>query len=580
MSNNKKKSYFKLRPTNGAVVPIGYREGNVFNLPIKAANVKGLETLAFPAPNLVPTYHFKTFKTGVKTSILDKSPDPTYAAQGIWEFKERKILLGQTFAIDSSQRLPHNALVALLKEGISYDSAERPQVAVAKIRIISSPGQSTWVNKEVWTTRTNLGQPNAQGNFNIVSSTANPRKEPVHTLGNLLVPANTEIKVLDVFVQDRFPREFYLQNNSKRNVYHRDRYMFMYASVQYTVGTTLIEGWIKGGDIEGGLINEVLGVSPIPSGNIQSDAPAHKTVSVSSTPLLKKGKVDYIKTAETLPIGLSVDILRFSEDNKFVQVLPKNSDKSVWTASGNIKPKPGGVGGHEVKPSVPPAFVRKPEQSYEKTGAKLELGDWVITTPGEAVDFVEITKVDKETRMESPQIGWVYKRYLSDGWTQDINGTHAAWNRVEIETVVAKYFGQSELVNLGGSNGKAKQLSSHAYAFLSQMIQDAKADGVNIALNSGFRTYFSQKYFKDNEDQPGFNPAYRPGFSSHQYSYSFDLNNRQSAAVYSWLKKNAWKYDILQDERSQDEKHHWSYLKGQGKKGFYTTWGTKSNEDW
>lgn len=577
-SKNEKKSYFKLAaPLNkGASFP--NRENNIFNFPAPAPILPlGSETAR--DLELMPSLGSKTFQTQRITPILEKFPDPNFPGEEIFEFKEKEITLGNTFAVDTTVRLPHNAIVTVLEENFSYDSETRPKVAVAKIRIISSPSQRQWENREVWTTKTNLSQPDAEGNSKIEKITANLRKEPINTTGTLNVPANTDIKIREVFVQEQFPKEFYLKNNSSRNAYHRNRYLYMYAFVQYFLGTMIVEGWIHGGHIKGGLINEVLGVSPIPEGNVQSNDPSHQTVGVSKTPLLAKGKIDYIRTSEMIPIGTTVEVLNYSEDRKFVLVQASTGTSPVWTASSNIKPKPGNPGVNEVRPSTPPAYVRKTEQRFEKTGGTLDLGDWVVII-NRIGAFVEISKVNQSTLKPDSKKDWVHKNYLSDGWTKDLMGTHAAWNRILMERVVAKYYGQSELINLGGNGGKAKQLSSRAYLFISKMINDAKEDGVNIILNSGFRTYFSQKYFNDNENQPGFNPAYEPGFSSHQYSYSFDLNNNVDPKVYTWLKYNAWKYDILQDERSQYEKHHWSYLVGKGKEGFYTAWGTKSNENW
>ena len=152
----------------------------------------------------------------------------------------------------------------------------------------------------------------------------------------------------------------------------------------------------------------------------------------------------------------------------------------------------------------------------------------------------------------------------------------------------SKYKGQDELVNLGGSSGKMKQVSKEAYPNLIKMIRaaesntksDGTSDPVKIEINSCFRTFFSQKYFDDNENKAGFNDAATPGWSDHQDSNAFDLNNRTSSKVYTWLKNNAWKYDIIQNVRKNNEKHHWAYIPGQGKEGYYTTWGTKSNQSW
>lgn len=96
-----------------------------------------------------------------------------------------------------------------------------------------------------------------------------------------------------------------------------------------------------------------------------------------------------------------------------------------------------------------------------------------------------------------------------------------------------------------------------------RMKRAAAAKGVNLRINSGFRTMKEQKYFYNcyltKKCNKG-NKAAKPGYSNHQNGIALDLNTSESA-VYSWLVKNASKYGWVRTVAS--EKWHWEY-RGEG----------------
>lgn len=94
------------------------------------------------------------------------------------------------------------------------------------------------------------------------------------------------------------------------------------------------------------------------------------------------------------------------------------------------------------------------------------------------------------------------------------------------------------------------------------MREAAKADGIDIHINSGFRTMSEQEYFYmcytccccNN-----CNLAAQPGYSNHQSGHALDLNTA-TAGVYGWLAANAGAYGF--SETVPSENWHWEWWGG------------------
>lgn len=125
--------------------------------------------------------------------------------------------------------------------------------------------------------------------------------------------------------------------------------------------------------------------------------------------------------------------------------------------------------------------------------------------------------------------------------------------------------------------------------FISRMLDQARKEGIIIALTDGFRTFDEQvalrrknvidksKTTDDNYilNQPSnkFNPLTgKPGFSNHQNGQAFDININ-APGVYQWLKPtsvgglgNASKFGFIRtigtNPPSKAEPWHWEYLPG------------------
>lgn len=545
------------------------------------------------------TYTGKDYTTARNAKILTQGSDD----DGIATFAATQGQIGEKYPFGETN-IPRGCVVELLGTAMSTDRPNRIK-EVAQIRIVSVPdgGDQSFSGNTYWTTRTNVSaEANEQGQYTVTDGQATVRTDPEAITGDVYIPSGTTIQITDTLGVDDFPEDIRLQNNAARNSFHKHRYMRLYLLANWTDASGAAKsGWISADDVVGGFANEVLGIAEIDEGVMISNDPMHMTVGVKNTPVLAKGgkrydnRVDADGNYVLIAVGTYVTILETS--GRYIKV--SSEDESVsgeWTSSGNIdksQKKTVGEGSDALvyyKVTDDDARIRDEKQGYTDTGANMALGSFLQIYSIED-GYCEAAKVTKNGEEYTPSEDkhWYNMEYLAPGWSEDIYGKNAAWGKTIIGGVaVAKYRGQREMVNLGGSGGKMKQVSREAYPNLMRMINaatsntkdDGTADPIGIEINSCFRTYFSQKYFDDNENNPGFNTAATPGWSAHQDSNAFDLNNLSDPAVYTWLKHNAWKYDIIQNVRASNERHHWAYIPGAGKEGVYTTWGTPVDQSW
>ena len=109
-------------------------------------------------------------------------------------------------------------------------------------------------------------------------------------------------------------------------------------------------------------------------------------------------------------------------------------------------------------------------------------------------------------------------------------------------------------------DGKPAELeSANAYWVMKQA---ALADGVELDVSSGFRTWEEQEYFYNcyiNQNCNGGNLAARPGYSNHQSGHAFDLNT-SDGGVYDWLNNNAARFGF--ERTVPSEPWHWEWWGG------------------
>ena len=116
---------------------------------------------------------------------------------------------------------------------------------------------------------------------------------------------------------------------------------------------------------------------------------------------------------------------------------------------------------------------------------------------------------------------------------------------------------EPELLEL--SNGE--RIDSRIYPELQQMFDDARADGIDPEVTSGFRSQErQQELFNDKIQQyrdEGFSKrtaktlarkwVSEPGYSEHETGLALDINAKEgsSAAVYEWLAENSSRYGFI-----------------------------------
>lgn len=542
----------------------------------------------------------KVAKTSREAPVLLEGVDDNKVA----EFTPEQVDAKQ-YPFRPKSNIPKGSEVEITAEDTSLDGSKRVRKQVAEVKVLSVPeGQDqSHVGQTYWTTRSNVSEsPNDDGHHTIIASQTTIRDAPKTLQVPRTIPKGTEVEVFDAKGIEDFPKATRLENNAARDSFHANRYMRLFLRVRWQdEGCATHEGWISADDVEGDFANEKIGTSEVPEGSLESDDPAHVTVGTATAPHHKKDgfafevryeggapkKGDPVK----IPKGAIVELHEVSDDGAHAKVSVVDGELTqVWIeVKGNVNlkaPEPAAEGAEEESQRyklLGVAYVRDRKPNFVPIkGAAFKRGDYleIFAEEGEMVEVCEV-KREGEQRIKQEQHVWVQRARLAPGWSEDLKGAHASWGMEQVGTeLLTKYKGQTALVNIGGTGGKMKQMSKEAYDNVMTMISDAKTEGVTITLNSGFRTFFSQKYFKDNENKPGFNAAATPGNSGHQDSRAFDLNNLQDAAVYDWLRKNAWRYGIVQNVHANNERHHWAYMPEVAKEGVYTTWGTPSGQAW
>jgi hypothetical protein len=115
-------------------------------------------------------------------------------------------------------------------------------------------------------------------------------------------------------------------------------------------------------------------------------------------------------------------------------------------------------------------------------------------------------------------------------------GPNAAW-------VAGTFKGQVTLVDIMGASLGVRRIALDTLDPYLDLVAAAAGAGVQVAINSGFRSYPEQKVLHDGfiRGLPGFNLAAKPGNSNHQNGIAFDIAVGGGAGdpTYDWLTKNA-----------------------------------------
>lgn len=103
-------------------------------------------------------------------------------------------------------------------------------------------------------------------------------------------------------------------------------------------------------------------------------------------------------------------------------------------------------------------------------------------------------------------------------------------------------------------------LATNAASAFAAMSVAAKKDGLQLKVNSAFRTMGEQKKLYK-KYQEGGNLAAKPGYSNHQSGVAVDINraaaNAGDSPIDVWLRNNAHKYGFY--NTVANEPWHWEW---------------------
>jgi LAS superfamily LD-carboxypeptidase LdcB len=108
------------------------------------------------------------------------------------------------------------------------------------------------------------------------------------------------------------------------------------------------------------------------------------------------------------------------------------------------------------------------------------------------------------------------------------------------------------------SIGGGKELRSDAAAAFNRMSAAARSAGVNLTVNSAFRTMEQQRALYQAYLNGTGNLAAKPGYSNHQGGIALDINvGGTGTATYRWLAANASRFGFQRTVPS--EPWHWEF---------------------
>ncbi|MBZ6076347.1 M15 family metallopeptidase [Microvirga puerhi] len=137
---------------------------------------------------------------------------------------------------------------------------------------------------------------------------------------------------------------------------------------------------------------------------------------------------------------------------------------------------------------------------------------------------------------------------------EDRKGPNAAW-------IAGKFSRQLTLVKIVDVKLEIERIAEDTLAPYLAMVEAGTAAGVEVAINSGFRSYPEQQRLYDGfiKGVPGFNMAAKPGRSQHQNGIAFDIAvaGGKGNPTYDWLTTNAPALGFIRTVNG--EPWHWEY---------------------
>lgn len=183
-----------------------------------------------------------------------------------------------------------------------------------------------------------------------------------------------------------------------------------------------------------------------------------------------------------------------------------------------------------------------------------------------AMSSVDSTIFGRASRIDGTPIGWTSTRNLAGKFVNETlgdvppakgatkYGINAAWSGGE-------FTGQKTLVKIVDATLEIEHIALDTLAAYQALCAAAAADGVDVSIKSGFRSYPEQKQLYDGyvHHLPGYNLAAKPGTSKHQNGVAFDIAvaGGDGNPTYDWLKKHAPAKGFVRTVNK--EPWHWEY---------------------
>lgn len=213
------------------------------------------------------------------------------------------------------------------------------------------------------------------------------------------------------------------------------------------------------------------------------------------------------------------------------------------------------------------SLIRTGPPPFRSRGTTIEVGTYVVVTARSSATeppgrFVRVSRGELRDRKlrAVERIGWTAVSNLTEGWspvfttdawTSD-SGPNAGWSG-------GTFIGPKLLVDIVGTGGQMEQVTLDSLPVYLRLVAAAARTNVTIGVNSGFRTFESQKRLHDDFLAGSGPTAAAPGSSNHQHGQAFDLNTVgfDGTTVYDWLKRRGPKLGFI---RTVDGEHwHWEY---------------------
>ncbi len=503
----------------------------------------------------------KTFTTSVDAPLYKITK-----GDGENTFTPEMKVVGKSYDVMKST-IPLNTPVSIIATGTHLEKQKGgsfKEVAVAEVA--DKAGKSLG-----WTSRSNISdKPDATKMYKVISSSASIRSAPSDVSGPKTIPKATQL----------FAKEVVRDNFKDRKVYA--------LVVDKETGTEY--GWISSASIEGKMIGETMGIRKAKFESTDTD---HKTVGAAVAKITTDKGVYYDEmlpaSSNTVPEGSTIQVLDNGKEydnhpNKKVirvkVVKVKDAKDNAWLQrapfwiTSSLK---GAADGTNFKVLKGASARSSPVPIFESAGTTLAQGSFVIVKetkqganpkvsgkPLNTAGFVKVayTKEDNGKTVEDTtkdQV-WTKAANLVESWA-DFKDGNATWRK-------GNYAGQTDVLEIVGEYGEQRQLlpSTATDKFL-EMASDARLDGVNLYIRSGFRDY---------PHQASMYAAYKagtkkektaaPGTSEHQAGYALDIEVDAAKGAYDWLIKNGPAHGFVRTVPS--ERWHWEYIPDKAKNGW------------